>query len=215
MRKNLPWALLMLLAIISCNNSNKPNGFDFGKIENEKYVNSYFAMEMDVPAGWKIQTQEQMENLSKEGEKLLVGDDKKMKAIVKASEVNTANLFAAYEHEVGSAVAYNPNLMLVAENIQKAPGIKTGNDYLFQARKLLEQSQFRYDHLDQEFEKEVINGMTFYKMNTALNYADLLIKQTYYSTVIKGFSFNVIISFVEEEQKLDLLKTINSLKFEN
>jgi hypothetical protein len=46
-----------------------------------------------------------------------------------------------------------------------------------------------------------------------LNYMGLEIKQIYYSTVLKGFSFNVIVSYISDEQKEILLKSINSMSF--
>jgi hypothetical protein len=215
MKINLLGFLLLTITAIGCKTQNKTNDFDYGHVENSKYVNSYFDFEITVPTGWIVQTKEQMDNLAKTGAELVAGDDSKLKAFVKVSEINTANLLAVYQYERGSAVEYNPSFMLVAENIINAPGIKTGSDYLFQSRKLLEQSQFKYDYIDKEFAKEIINGTEFYKMKAEINYMGLNIKQIYYSTIVDRFSFNVIISFINDQQKLDLLKPINSMKFGN
>ena len=206
---------LLLIIIASCNNQGKPKDFDYGRVENNQYINSFFDVKMTVPAGWIIQTKEQMDNLSKVGKELVTGDNSKMKAALKASEINTANLLSVFQYEVGSAVDYNPSLMLIAENIKHAPGIKTGKDYLFQTRKLLEQSQLKYDRLDTESTKEVINGMEFYKMNAEINYMGLTIKQIYYTTILNGFSFNVILSFINDQQKSELAEALNSMKFNN
>jgi hypothetical protein len=168
---------------------------------------------MTIPAKWIVQTKEEMDYLAKTGAELVTGNDSKLKAVVKAAEINTANLLAAFQYERGASVEYNPSLMLVAENIMNIPGIKSGSDYLFQTRRLLEQSQFKHDYMDKEFQKELINGTEFYKMNAEINYMGLVIKQTYYSTIIDRFSFSAVISYVSEEQKLELLKSINSMKF--
>ena len=50
-------------------------------------------------------------------------------------------------------------------------------------------------------------------MDAHLNYMGLEIKQIYYSTVLKGFSFIVIISYISDEQKETLLNSINSMTF--
>lgn len=206
---------LLTITAIGCKTQGKPIDFDYGHVENSKYVNSYFDFEITIPTDWIVQTKEQMDNMAKTGAELVVGDDSKLKAVVKASEINSANLLAVYQYERGSAVEYNPSFVLVAENIINAPGIKIGSDYLFQSRRLLEQSQFKYDYIDKEFTKEIINGTEFYKMNAEINYMGLNIKQIYYSTIVDRFSFNVIISFINDQQKLDLLKSINSMKFGN
>jgi hypothetical protein len=132
MKTNLLRFLLLTITAIGCKTQDKPIDFDYGHIENSKYINSYFDFEITIPTDWIVQSKEQMDNLSKTGAELVAGDDSKLKAVVKASEINTANLLAVYQYERGSAVEYNPSFMLVAENIINAPGIKTGSDYLFQ-----------------------------------------------------------------------------------
>lgn len=193
----------------------RPTNFDFGHVEDNKYVNSYFGFEMSLHPDWIVQTKEQMESMAKTGKALVAGNDSQMKAVIEASEINIANLLAVSQFERGSAVEYNPSMTLVAENIKQFPGIKSGNDYLFQARKILEQSQLKYDSIDRVFIKEVINGTDFYKMNAEIKYMGLSIKQVYYSTVASGFSFNAIISYVSDQQKKDLLELIHSMKFRN
>jgi len=215
MKTNLLGLLILTITAISCKTQIKPNDFDYGHVENGKYVNSYFDFEITIPTDWVVQTKEQMDNLTKMGSELVAGDDANLKAVIKASEINTANLLAVYQYERGSAVDYNPSFMIAVENLINAPGIKTGSDLLFQSRKLLEQSQLKYDYLDEVFAKEIINGTEFYTMNAEINYMGLNIKQIYYSTIVNRFSFTVIISFITDQQKLDLLESINSMKFRN
>lgn len=202
-----------LFLITSCKVENTPDNFDYGKVEEGKYVNSYFDLEMTLPSDWSVQTQEQMENITKVGKDLVAGEDENMKAIVKASDVNTANLLAVFQYEYGSAVEFNPNFMVIAENIKRAPGIRSGKDYLFQSRKLLTQSQFQYDRIDEDFEKEIIDGTEFYKMKTEVNVMGINVRQVYYSTILKDFSFNVIISFSSDAQREDLLRVVQSMVF--
>lgn len=76
----------------------------------------------------------------------------------------------------------------------------------------MEQSQFKYDSLDSEFIKENINGVEFYKMNAELNYRGLKIKQVYYSSVAKQFCLSFIISYISDEQKAELINSLNTLK---
>ncbi|MDO9255965.1 MAG: hypothetical protein Q7U54_10670 [Bacteroidales bacterium] len=206
---------LILFAIIAstCYSQSKPIDFDYGRIENSKYLNSYFDFEITIPANWIIQNKEQMEKMAKAGMDMVVGDDANLKAAVKVSEINTANLLVVNQYERGSAVDYNPGLVIVAENIKEYPGIKTGSDYLFQVRKLLNQSQVKYDYIDTETSRESISGIDFYKMNAGIEYMGIGIKQIYYSTVLKGFSLNVIISFINDEQKAGLITAIDSIKF--
>jgi hypothetical protein len=206
--------ILLIATIFSCQTNGKPKGFDNGKVENNIYNNSFFNFKVELSPEWIVQSKEQTENLAKAGKELVVGDDDNLKAIIKASEINSAYLLTVFQYEVGSAVSYNPGFTLVAENLKLVLGIKNGGDYLFEVRKLLKQSQIQYNQIDSEFEKVNIDNQEFYKMNLALNYAGLNMKQSYYSTVLNGFSINAIISFVTDEQKNELEKVLNSFKFD-
>jgi hypothetical protein len=196
-----------------CNSYGQLENFDYGHVDDGNYQNDYFGFTIKLPLEWVVQTKEQTENIANTGKKLIAGDDENMNAVIKASEVNTANLLAVFQYELGSAVEYNPNIMIVVESLKNAPGIKNGSDYLFQARRIVKQGQFKYDYISEKFDKETINESDFYKMDTQLNYMGLEIKQIYYSTVLKGFSFNVIVSYISDEQKEILLKSINSMSF--
>lgn len=214
MKGNKSFILVLLITVIfSCQTSEKPKGFDYGKVENNIYNNSFFNFKIELPSEWIVQSKEQTENLVEVGKKIVAGDDDNLKAVMKASEINSAYLLTVFKYELGSPVEYNPSLMLVAENLKLAPGIKKGNDYLFQARKLLEQSQIQYNNIDNEFEKVNFDHQEFYKMNLDMNHLGHNIKQSYYSTILNGFSVSAIISFVTDEQKKELEEILNSLKF--
>lgn len=210
--KHYGFIFLIMMSSI-CNSYGQLENFDYGHVDDRNYQNDYFGFTIKLPLEWVVQTKEQTENIANTGKKLIAGDDENMNAVIKASEVNTANLLAVFQYELGSAVEYNPNIMIVVESLKNAPGIKNGSDYLFQARRIVQQGQFKYDYISEKFDKETINESDFYKMDTQLNYMGLEIKQIYYSTVLKGFSFNVIVSYISDEQKEILLKSINSMSF--
>jgi len=212
-RLNLIGFLAITLLMVGCNLNGKRNNFDYGHTENNKYLNSFFGLELILPNNWIVQTKEQTEKLSKTGKDLVAGDDKNLKSIINASEVNTANLLAVFQYEVGAAVDYNPSFMLVAENLKNAPGIKTGSDYLFQTRKLLKQSQIQYSYIDNDFRKVIINNQEFYTMTCSIDYMGYKINQVYSSTIKDGFCLSTIISFINDEQKNNLEKIVNSISF--
>ncbi|GAO29652.1 hypothetical protein JCM15548_11864 [Geofilum rubicundum JCM 15548] len=201
--------------ITSCTSSGKPKDFDYGHAQNNKYLNSFFGLEVSLPEDWVVQSKEQFEDIAKLGKDIAVGDDENLKAVVEASEVNSANLLAVFKYEMGAPVDYNPSFMLVAENLKNAPGVKNGGDYLFQTRKLLKLSQIQYDHIDEAFTREMINNQEFYHMNCTINYMGFIIHQKYYSTIQNGFCLSAIISFVDEEQRNDLEQVVNAMVFSN
>lgn len=217
MKSSIKTLCLLITAIIlsNYNSYGQSDNFDYGHIENGIYTNNYFNLKIILPANWVVQSKEQTESILDKGKKLLAGDDKKMSAIIKASEINSANLIAVFQYKLGSAVKYNPSIMIIAENIKNSPGIKNGSDYLFHTRRIMEQGQFKYDFLSKNFRKENIHDIDFYKMDARLTYMGIDIKQVYYSTVLKEFSFNVVISYITDVQKDILIQSINSISFKD
>lgn len=205
-------ALILLSVAPNCL-SQVQTDFDYGIVANGRYTNRFFGIEMTLPQDWVVQSREQVDRMNQLGKDLFTGDDAKLKAVVKASQVNSATLLTLFKYEKGSPVTYNANMLIIAENIKNLPGIKSGKDYLFQAHRVLEMGQFKYDHVDSEFAKETINGIEFYKMNAEVTYMGIKITQTYYSTVINKFAFSFIISYASDEQKNELIYSLNSLKY--
>lgn len=206
-------SMLIMIFLSNCATDEMPENFDYGNVNGNIYTNDFFECTIHLPANWIVQSKEQLEHLANIGKELVVGDDEKLKSAVNASEVNTANLLAVFQYELGSAVEYNPNIMILAENVSKVPGIKTGSDYLFQSRRFLKQSQFQYDYLSEDFEKEMINGVEFYKMDAMMSFMGLEVNQMYYSTISKGFSFNVIVSFINDDQRKKLQESLGTIQF--
>lgn len=205
--------LLFSFLINNMSGQTEQTNFDYGEIDNNIYKNSFFNFTINIPTDWAIQNKEQIEALKRHGEALMAGDNAQMKAILKASEINSAILLGAFKYELGSAVEYNPGISIVVENIKNFPGIKSGNEYLYQARRIMKNSQIKYDHIDEEFEKIEIDGLEFYRMNAEMNYMELNIKQIYHSTTLNGFGFSIIVSFVKESNKEELMNILKTVKF--
>ena len=207
--------VVLTMFTFSCNQTNagKPKNFDYGQVTKNTYSNEFFGLKIALPSNWIVQSKEQTEQIANVGKEMVAGDDKNLKAAITASEINSANLLAVFKYEVGSAVNYNPSFMLVAENLQNFPGIKNGRDYLFQTVKLLKQSQLKYDVIDEDFKKVMINGQEFYLMNCELTYMGITMNQLYYCTIQNGFCISAVISFVDDEQKNELEKIINAMTF--
>ncbi len=205
--------LIIVISTLSCTGQEKklPNDFDFGKTEKGSYKNDFFQMEISFNPDWVIQDKQQMNNLVEMGSEIVVGDNKNLKSAVKASMVNTAYLLTIFKYELGSAVEFNPSFMVVAENTKNFPGIKNGSDYLFHARKLLEQSQMEYHFEKDVFEKR-IGKANFHVMEAKLDYLNKTIVQEYMTTVSKGFSLSFIVSYTNEDEKNELYEIIKKIK---
>ncbi len=183
----------------------------FGSMNGSVYSNEYFGLTIEFPEDWAVAEKETLKQVTDMGTDFLAGDDKNLKAIVKASELQTVNLFMVSQHPLGSPVPFNPNVTAVAERIRHMPGIKSGKDYLYHARKLMESSA-----LDASFTEEVrneqIGGYSFDIMTAEMNMSGASIKQQYYATVLKGYVLGVIISYSNDQDQAALKEILATIK---
>lgn len=212
--------IYFLLLICFAFNSNsyaqkgKTKKFDYGKVENNKYTNSYFGLELIIPENWVVKSKEETKVITDAGKKIIASNNENLKEVIEAAEVNSAYLLHVNKYEQGAPVDYNSSFLLLSENVTSSPGVKTGADYLFHTRKLLLQTQLKFTEIDEEFKKVIINNEEFYLMNLTMEIMGMEIKQGYYATIKNGFCVAVIISFIDEEQKTELEKMLNTLLFE-
>jgi hypothetical protein len=208
------FVLFTAITLTGCNNKpiTEEKGFEYGGVKNGRYTNKFFDIQMKVPQDWDVQNKAESDAIMEEGKDMVAGDNKQMKAALTAGEINTATLLTVFKHKPGSAVAeFNPSIMMVAENLKNAPGVKSGDDYLAQTRKLMMLGEVKYDRIDEEFARKEINGWEFYTMNVEGTFNGIEVKQVYLATVKEGFAIGLIYSFADNAQKAELEKWINTL----
>ena len=150
--------------------------------------------------------------MMKAGGAAVAGDDKNMKAILKASELKSVNLFAAFEHPLGTPVDYNPAIMSMAEMVRQFPGIKKGKDYHFQMKKMLAASQMKMS-FPREIYSEQLGGVDFDVMDTELKVGEILVRQKYYVTIMKGYALCFVTAFSTDEEQESLHKILKTVTF--
>ena len=148
----------------------------------------------------------------KKGAQLVAGDDQNLKTMVKASELQTVNLFAVFEHPVGAPVAFNPSIMGMAEMVRELPGIKRGKDYLFHARQVLEAGQIQVS-FPKDYYSERLGGIEFDVMELEISMRGKTIKQKYYATIQKGYALCFIVSFTNDDEAASLQRILNYITF--
>lgn len=185
---------------------------DFGTFSNSVYTNKYFGVTVTIPPEWNIQSQESQQRLMKTGARIMAGDDKNFKAIVKASELQTVNLFTVCEHPLGAPVPFNSSLLGMAEMVRELPGIKRGKDYLFQMRKTMEGGQIQFS-FPKDVYSEQLGEVEFDVLDSEMKYSGKTIKQKYYSTIKKGYALCFILSFGTADEEVALRKILDTVAF--
>jgi hypothetical protein len=186
---------------------------DAGSLYEGTYMNDYFGFTLTVPDNWYALDKKGMQEVTKAGTRMVTGNNKKMKAAVKAGEKNSLNLLMAYQHPLGAQVTFNPSIGCVAEKVGHVPGIRSGRDYLKNIKKFLSMSQFKMD-FPEDIEAVSLGGVDFDLLYAEANVGLLTISQEYYASVQKGYALSFVISYVNDHQYSALQEALDSIRFE-
>ena len=201
---------VLLLAIAGC--KQQPKDFDYGKIEKGVYTNNYFDFEIPVPANWAVQNKDQVQQLQKTGEELVSGNDKELGAKIKAANVRTAMLLTVFKNKTDAVTdKFNSSFIILSENLGGMP-VKKGSDYLAHAKAIMQQSNMSYQFAP-DYSTEKVGNKEFDRMDVSLGGQGQNVQQSYYSMIDKNFALSIIISYGDDEQKAELKKIINEIKF--
>ena len=203
--KQLYLLALLSITFIACNKKeSKPLNFDYGKVENSRYENSYFKFKLQVPANWVTLSQEQNKNLmnSERANKKLMDD------------LSTVNLLTASQFEIGKTdSAFNPSLTIIAENLKGSDRVNNGTDYLMFTRKALETDGVKREYPDKATVIETINGTEFSTMRVVTNDAGISYTQKFNTIIINGFAVTFIQTYANEDERIVLEKALGTIQF--
>ncbi len=203
------WILSSAL-IISCSDKK---AIDFGKFEGGNYSNSYFNLMLSIPDSWQVLDLESRMEIMKRGGDIVAGNNKSLQAAIKAADLQSLNLLTAYQHPPGAAVSSNPGVMLIAEKIGHAPGIKRGSDYHYHAKKLMKMSRMKISYPQEIYEK-TIDGVSFDIMETEITMGPgVVIRQKQYATIIKGYALLLALTYEDESSLGQLEEIVETLTF--
>ncbi len=213
MKKAKLWVFTaLIMAAIFITGCTDKKAIDFGEFADGFYSNSFFNLMLSVPDTWEVLDLESRMELMRRGGKAVAGDNRNLKAAIDAADLESLNLLTAYEYPPGTAVSSNPGIMLIAEKIKHAPGIKRGSDYHFQAKKLMKLSRMKVTYPEEIYET-FIDGVSFDVMETEITLGpELVVWQRQYATIMNGYALVVALTYQDEyglEQLEGIVETIS------
>ena len=185
--------LLLLAGILGCGNTASKKTPDNASINGDVYSNAFFAFSWRIPKGWSVADREQFEATQQTGRQMLSGGDKKVESVLRASEKNTYQLLMTSERPLGAPVEVNPSVIIMAEKVTHMPGIKTGEDYLFHAKKLLSMGQMPVT-IAKDVRACEIGGRPFHRLDVTLSVPTGKLEQAYLAAIIDGYALAFIVS---------------------
>ncbi len=208
-------ACLSLVSIAQKNHQASANDIDSITVskDGKVYTNQLFGMKIVKPTTWYSQQVEELIQIQKLGVNLLAGEDQNIRALAQESLKSSLPLFGFYRYAPGTAGKSNPNISGVAENIEVLPGIKTGCDYLANAKSFAAQSQITIN-FEEGCQTKQINGTTLGLMRSTLEFGNIKANQKYFACIHDSHAIAVVANYYypQEEQLID--NVINTLEID-
>jgi hypothetical protein len=182
-------------------------GLDYGKVTGSSYANDFFNFRLTVPYGWRVQGQEVKDLLSEKGRETIKSTNAQTNAQIDNSVSNTVNLLTIFKYEVGTSTDFNASLICGAEWLPSAS--ISANQYLVNARRVLEISQQPGQYSFKPFATETVGGEGFAVMEVGTP----TIQQKYYVAMKKGYALFFILTFATDEDEAVLRQAMRSVRF--
>ncbi|WP_405153515.1 hypothetical protein [Paenibacillus sp. FSL K6-0108] len=184
---------------------------ELGTTEKGSYNNDYFGVSLKFPEAWEFQDAAGMNELTNASSEVIAGDDETKKKQIELSQAKTLNLLMASQYPLDGGQV-GPSAMAIAEKVSLLQGIRTGKDYLKATKKFMEDSQFPYEY--KEFTTETIGGKEMDLMQITMDAGNgSTITQDYYSTIIEGYAFNFIFTYLDDTTKAEIDNIKKSVQF--
>jgi len=178
-----------------------------------QYRNSFFGLTLEIPEEWHVASDETKEALLDAGTAAISADDAVFRAQMEAAKAQTHQLVMISEHPVGAPVAFNPNLVLMAERIGHFPGIEDGADYLFQIEQTLAQSSLPYEKVG-EGGTHTIAGDTWDAVNYRIAGPGGKLLQEYLALKRGEYVLVFVTTAIDADQQTSLRDIASTLDFD-
>ncbi len=174
--------------------------------DNKTYRNELFGLVVEKPEGWYSQSAKEILAMYKQGNQVLSGNNENMKTMIDAALAKTLTLFSFFQYPPGTPGKMNANIVSTAENTSLYPGIKTGCDYLYHAKKSLESSQLNMK-FSEKCDAETISGQTFGHYKVTIEVGKTIVYQDYYACK-KGEHILSFIKTYSDEASMGMIDKI-------
>ncbi|TRX56839.1 hypothetical protein [Thalassomonas sp. M1454] len=203
--------LLVSLSLISCDTTKTKELPLTVSTDNINFSNEKFQLSITKPESWYAQNVKELIAMQQLGSDIISGDDENFKAITEAALKTSLPLFGFHEFKPGTPTSTNSSLMGIAENISVLPGIKKGCDYLYHAKKAMDQSQIKMDY-EEDCHIKVINGVDISYFNSQLEVGDNIVNQRYMACISGDYAIAIVSTIVNKVDTLELDSILSTLK---
>jgi hypothetical protein len=186
-------------------NENYP--INYGRMDDTIYINPYFGFKFSVLSSWTIKNKKQIDFVLSKGKEVVTFKDELVNSTVDKMDLSSNTLLMISRYKTG---AFNPSLIIMAEEISMFSTTKTGKDYLLQVKRQLSNSNLNMI-VNEPKDGLTLSDIKFDKLDcfSEINKTHL----SYYCSIQKNHALVFIITYIENEDHVALLNMIKSTQF--
>jgi hypothetical protein len=205
--------ILLFLIIIYFQDTKKPNEvYKSGKVHGTEYENDYLNFKIRFHKDWKIEAEEQLNEITNQSKERLSSKSEKAKQTMDYSEQYRASLLFASKYGFGAEVEFNPIFYLAIDYVDHIKEIRNGIDYIKHSDKSNEDLQIETYSL--EGIREInIGGKDFFVQETPsynLEFTTIM-----YVTIIKGYALMFTVAYKTSNERDEINSIINTISLSN
>ena len=214
MRVGMTWlslALLMIALFGGCNRSKPAEEIGLGSLDGKTYSHQHFNFQITFPDDWYIMGEAEQKELMEAGKRFATSGNKQLEAAAQAAESQTLTLVSAFQHPPGTPVPSNSNIIIMAERVAHAPGIKSGADYLAHMQNTLRQTGMQPQFQPVE-RNQPVGSLTMDVLPMEMNVMLQTVRQRHHATRIKDYVLVIAVSHAGEEDLRELTEILNTIR---
>jgi hypothetical protein len=192
--------LTIPIIFLLCFYAHAQSEVDLGVVHDGVYTNSTFGFTYKYPKDWVVHGEATNQRIRDIGKEKIV-ETGRSRASVEVALKGTYSLLTVFRHPLGTpGITFNPAILVMAENIAYAPGIKNGEDYLLNLRAVLAKAGPQV--LLKEPMEYHFAGSQFFRDNYAVEANGVHLVQSHFATIRNGYAL-VFIFLGEDQTSLD------------
>ena len=190
-------ALTISIILLLCSYANAQSEVDRGVTHDGTYINSGLGFSFKYPKDWTVHGDATNERIREIGKEKIAESGAVSKANIDVALNNTYQLLTVFRHPLGTpGITFNPAIMIIAEKVAHAPGIKNGKDYLLNMRLVLPKAGPQI-LLDEPVECH-FGASEFFRDDYLIEANGTRVFQAYFARLVNGYA--LVFAFMGQDQ---------------
>jgi hypothetical protein len=210
--KSLKIAIIIICFLSVSSQAQKTNDPDNGREKNGVYTNDFFGFSYTYPKDWVVHGEATSKRVLELGKERSTQSGALSEAAAQVMRKHTYSLLTVFQYPLGTpGVWFDPSVMVVAEGVAHAPGIRSGRDYLLNVQPLMTKNGS--ESMGEGPIELVFSGAHFFRQDYRTQTNAGAAHQAMIVTVLKEHALAFIFTAQDEKGLDEQISTLGSFKF--